>query len=43
MYGVQVKAEKRAKDLMLMLSLNETKGQLAMANTMQWNDHVPRI
>ena len=33
MCGVQLKDRKRSKDLMLMLGLNETIDQLAMANS----------
>ena len=38
MCEVQLKDRKRSKDLMLMLGLNETIGQLAMA----WHGHVLR-
>ena len=38
--GVQFKGRKRAKDMMLVLGLNETKDQLAMANSIHWHGHV---
>ena len=40
MCGVQLKDRKRSKDLML--GLNETIDQLAMANSVRWYDHVLR-
>ena len=42
MCGVQLKARKRSTDLMLMLGLNETIDQLAMANSVHWYCHVLR-
>ena len=42
MCGVQLKDRKRSKDLMLMLGLNETISQLAMANNVCWYAHVLR-
>ena len=42
MCGVQLKDSKRSTDLMLMLGLNETIDQLAMANSVRWNGHVLR-
>ena len=42
MYGVQLKYRKRSKDLMLMLVMNETMDQLAMANSVRWHDHMMR-
>ena len=40
MCGVQLKDRKRSTDLMIMLGLNETIDQLAMANNVCWNGHV---
>ena len=40
MRGIQHKDKKRVKDLMLMLSLNETISQLDMANSVCWSGHV---
>ena len=42
MCGVQLKDRKRSTDLTLMLGLNETIDQLAMANSVCWNGHVLR-
>ena len=42
MCGVQLKNRKRSNDLTLMLSLNETKEQLTMANSVRWYGHVLR-
>ena len=42
MCRVQLKDRKRAKDLMLLLCLNEAINQLAMANSVRWCDHVLR-
>ena len=42
MCGLQLKDRKRSKDLMLMLSLNETIDQLGMANSIRWHGHVLR-
>ena len=42
MCGVQLKGRKRSMDLMLMLGLNETMVQLAMANSVRWYGHVLR-
>ena len=41
-YGIQLKDRKRSKNLMLMLRLNETMDQLAMANSVHWYGHVLR-
>ena len=38
--GLQLKDRKRSKDLKLMLGLNETIDQLAMANSVCWYGHV---
>ena len=38
--GVQLKDGKRSNYLMLLLGLNETIDQLAMANSVRWNGHV---
>ena len=40
--GVQLKDRKRSKDFMLMLGMNETIDQLAMANSVHWYGHVLR-
>ena len=42
MCGVQRKDLKKSKDSMLMLDLNETIDQLAMANSVHWCGHVLR-
>ena len=42
MYGVQLEDKKRSTDLMLMLGLDETIDQLAMANGVRWYGHVLR-
>ena len=42
MCGVQLKVRKRSTDLVLMLGLNETIDQLAMANSVCWYGHVLR-
>ena len=42
MCGVQSKYRKRSKYLMLMLGLDETIDQLAMANSVRWHGHVVR-
>ena len=42
MYGVQLKDRNVSWDLMLMLGLNETIDQLAMANSVCWYGHVSR-
>ena len=42
MYGVQLKDRKRSKDFILMLGLNETIDQLAMANSVHWYGDVLR-
>ena len=42
MCGVQLKDRKRSMNLMLMLVLNETMDQLAMANSDRWHGHVLR-
>ena len=39
---VKLKDRKRAKDMMPVLSLNETLDQLAIANRVHWNGHVTR-
>ena len=40
--GVQLKDKKRANNLMVMLSLNETIDQLAVANCAHWCGDVQR-
>ena len=40
--GVWLNDRKRDKDLMLMLSLNESIEQLSMANSVNWYGHVLR-
>ena len=40
MCGVQLKDRKTCTDLILMLGLNETMDQLAMANSVRWYGHV---
>ena len=42
MCGVQLKDRIRSMDLMLMLGLNETIDQLAMANSFRWYGHQLR-
>ena len=42
MRGVQLKDIKRSKDLILMLGLNETVDQLAIAKSVRWYGHVLR-
>ena len=42
MCGVHLKDRKRSKDLMLMLSLNKTIEQMAIANIVHWYGHVLR-
>ena len=42
MCGVQIKDRKKYKNLMLMLGLNETIDQLAMANSVRWHGHMLR-
>ena len=42
MCGVQLKYRKGSTDLLLMLGLNETIDQLAIANSVQWHGHVLR-
>ena len=42
MCGVQLKDRNRAKDLMLMLGLDETIDQLTLANSEHCYDYVPR-
>ena len=42
MCGVQLKDREITKDFMLMLALNETIDQLAMANSVHWYDFVLR-
>ena len=39
---LQLKNRKKSTDLMLMLCLNETIDQLAMANSVRWYGHVLR-
>ena len=39
MCGVQLKDRKRSTDVMLMLGLNETTDQLAIANSIRWYGH----
>ena len=43
MCGVQLRDRERSMDLMLMLGLNETMGQLAMTNSVRWYGHVLRM
>ena len=40
MCGVLLVDIKRDNDIMLMLGLNETLGQLAIANSAHWHGHV---
>ena len=40
MSGVELREREKAKDLMLMLGLNKTMDQLAMANSGRWHGHV---
>ena len=40
--GVKLIDKKSTKDLMLMLDLNETIDQLAIANSVRWYGHVLR-
>ena len=42
MYGVKLLDKKWTKDLMQILGLNETIGQLAKANCVHWYGHVLR-
>ena len=42
MCGVPLKHRKRVKDYMMMLSLNETMDQSALANIVRWHGHVFR-
>ena len=42
MHAVQLKDTKRCNDLMLVLGLNETIDQLAMANSVSWYGNVLR-
>ena len=42
MCGVHLKDREIAKDIMLMLGLNETIDQLTMANSVHWYSHVLR-
>ena len=41
-YGVQLKDRETSTNLMVMLGLNETVDQLAMANSVRWYGHVLR-
>ena len=43
MCGLQLKERKRSKDRMLMLGLNETPDQLAMANSVRWYGQTPKF
>ena len=43
MCGVQLRDKKRARDLMLMMGLNERIDLLAMANSACWYAYVLRI
>ena len=43
MCGVQSNTEQRAKDLMLILGLNEAMHQLAMASNVRFCGHVFRM
>ena len=40
MCGVQLKDEKMSKDFVLLLGMDETIDQLAMANSVRWYGHV---
>ena len=42
MCGVQLKDRKISTDFMLMMGLNQTIDQLAMANSVHWHGHVLR-
>ena len=42
MFDVQLKDRKRSTDLMIMLGMNETIDQLAMANSVRCYGHVLR-
>ena len=42
MCGVQLKDRERSMSMMLMLGLNKTTDQLAMANSVHWYGHVLR-
>ena len=42
MCGVQLTDRKISKDLMFVLGLNETLGQLVMANCVHWDGRVLR-
>ena len=42
MCEVQLKDRKRSANLILMLGLNETMDQLAIANRVRWHGHVMR-
>ena len=42
MCGIRLKVRKRSMDLMFTLGLNETTGQLAMANSVRCYGHVLR-
>ena len=43
MFAVLVDHRKRAKDLMLILGLDESMDRLAIANSVRWCGHVLRI
>ena len=43
MCGVQLKDRKRSTDFILMMGVNETIDQLAVANSVHWYRHVLRI
>ena len=42
MCGIQLKDRKRSTDLMFILGWNETKSQMAMANSVCWHGQVLR-
>ena len=42
MCGVQLKDRKRSTDLIFILGLSETIGQLVMENSIHWYGHVLR-
>ena len=42
MFGVQLKDRKRSRDFMLMVGLNDTTDQLAVAKSVRWYGHVLR-
>ena len=42
MFGVQLQDGKKTTNLMLMMGLNETIDQFALANSVCWHGHVTR-